>query len=370
MHYEVLFLIILAFVYFYSIEFVKYREIKYLYDRTNEINNTLLKISEDLQNYEDINNLYKKMLCDTINLIKGADCGSILIYNKQKDEMEFVSAMPFDLNELKKIRLKREELYLYNTTNLKSPSIIRNPASFDSINMSEEKFHKLNSSRALDIKSTLSAPLYINGEFYGVINVDSQKSENAFSDKDIELIKYIARQLETALKNALLVNELIEINRIDKLTDVYNRRYFEEIMEKEIKRAARYNNIFSLIMIDMDNFKIINDSYGHNMGDEILRYFVDVIKQNIRSTDIVSRFAGDEFIIVMHNCDKEQALKKIEDIRNYFKNHTYCNICVEFSAGVCTYFKGATLQDIIISADNSMYEEKRQRKSFNSCVNL
>lgn len=362
MYYMLLVVIIIVLSYLYVIKLAQYNQIKYLYDRTNDINNTLIKISEDLSNYQDISALYQQMLDDTINLIEGADSGSILIYNKEKEIMEYVAAVSYNLDDLKKIVFKKEELFLYKTTRLKVPDIIKNPMVFDSININKEKFNMLHSIKALNIKSTLSSPLYINGEFYGIINVDSRTSENAFAKKDIRLIQYICRQLETAIKNALLMNELIKITRIDKLTDVYNRHYFEEIMEIEIKRAERYENNFTLVMIDMDDFKMINDNYGHNMGDEILRYFVDVLKQHIRSTDIVARFAGDEFIVVMHNSNEAQTLKRIKSIRNYFKEHPYCNISIEFSAGVCTYRKGATLNDIIICADNNMYEEKRKRK--------
>lgn len=355
-------ILIIFLICLYIIKSIKYKKLKYLYDRNKRINKTLLKISEELENYEDINALYKKIIDDTVKLIKGADCGSILIYNRQKDIMEYVASANFDLQELKKVNLKKEELFLYKTTKLKSPAIIKNPFAFDSKNLSKENFNTLKTTNSLDIKVTLSAPLYINGEFYGIINVDSKVSENAFNDNDIKLIKYITRQLEGAIKNALLMNELLHITRIDKLTDVYNRRYFEEIMRNEIKRCERYGYIFSLIMIDMDNFKMINDNYGHNIGDEVLKYFVFVLKHSLRATDIVARYAGDEFIIVMHNADSMMALKKIESIRNYFKNNPYYSINIEFSAGVCTYWKGASLEDIIISADSNMYEDKRKRK--------
>ncbi|QCX33935.1 sensor domain-containing diguanylate cyclase [Caloramator sp. E03] len=356
-------------LYFYIIKSIKYKEIRYLYDRTNKINKTLLKISEELANYEDINTLYKKIIDDTVKLIKGADCGSILIYNRQKDIMEYVAATSFDLDELKKVNFKIEELYLYKTTKLKSPAIIKNPRVFDSTNIGREKFNTLLLTDSLNIKSTLSAPLYINGEFYGIINVDSKKSENAFNENDIKLIKYITRLLEGAIKNVLLMNELIQITRIDKLTDIYNRRYFEELMKNEIKRCERYGNTFSLVMIDMDNFKMINDNYGHNIGDEVLKYFVYVLKHSIRATDILARYAGDEFIIVMHDSDSKKAAQKIESIREYFKKNYYSDISIEFSAGICTYWKGASLEDIIISADSSMYEDKRKRK-LGSCVNI
>lgn len=353
-------IILLLFMYFHK--YTEYKQVKYLYDKTNDINDTLLKVSEHLFNYKDIDTLYQKLLEDTVRLIKGASLGSILIYNKEKDIMEYKAAYNFNLDELKNIILKKEELFLYKSSGLKQPEIIKNAAKFDSKNVKKENYEMLCRTKSLDIKSTLSCPLYIDNEFYGQINVDNDIDENAFDRKDIRLIQYISRQLEIAIKNTLLMNELVRTTRVDRLTGIFNRRYFEEFMEIEIKKAERYGNTFTLVMIDMDDFKLVNDNYGHNMGDEVLKYFVKVVKEKIRNSDILSRFAGDEFIIILNSSNEKQAGEKITSIRKYLSENPCYDIKIEFSAGACQYKKGMKIKDIINNADIKMYKDKRNRK--------
>lgn len=356
----IMLIILLLFMYFQK--YTEYKQVKYLYDKTNDINDKLLKVSERLTNYEDIDILYQKLLEDTVKLIKGANLGSILIYNKEKDVMEFKAAFNFNLDELKKITFKKEELFLYKSSGLKQPEIIKNPAKFDSKNVKRENYEMLCMTKSLDIRSTLSCPLYIDNEFYGQINVDNDSDENAFDSKDIRLILYISRQLEIAIKNTLLMNKLVETTRVDMLTGIFNRRYFEEVMNIEIKKAERYGNTFTLIMIDIDGFKLVNDNYGHNMGDEVLKHFVKAAKEKIRSSDIIARYAGDEFIIILNSFSEKEAGKKINSIRKYLKENPCNSIKIEFSAGACQFKKGMGVSDIINNADMKMYRDKRNRK--------
>ncbi|TDT62426.1 sensor domain-containing diguanylate cyclase [Fonticella tunisiensis] len=354
-------IIVLAVFHFYKIR--EYSHYKFLYERVKDVNNILIKVSEDLNDFRDIDALYKELLRDTISLIEGAQTGSILIYNPAKDIMEYKASEGFDFNELKKVRLKKEELFLYKTTKLKSPDIIKNPIIFDSENLTEENFDMLISTKALDIKSTMSAPLYVNGEFYGIINVDNKENENAFSKNDIRLIQYISRHLEIAIKNVLLMNELWIALRIDKLTGIYNRRYFEEIMEEVIKTAETTGRKFSLVMIDMDDFKLINDTYGHKAGDEVLKFFAKVLDESKGENDIVARYAGDEFIMVVYEDDIDRIKERIECMRERLKDCPVKGADASFSAGIYTYEKGFSLDRLVSRADANMYSEKKARKA-------
>lgn len=215
---------------------------------------------------------------------------------------------------------------------------------------------------ALEIKSTLSAPIYIDGKFYGVINIDNLNNVDAFTNKDIELIEFLVKQLEASIKNVLLLNELKYALRTDELTDVYNRRYFEELLEKEIKRARRYGNNFSLILIDLDDFKPINDNYGHKMGDKVLKYFADVLKKNLRDTDVVARLGGDEFVLLLHGADENKSEGKIGFIKNYLRENPFEEIVIDFSYGICEYRDGMDIDTIMTKADDKMYEQKRIKK--------
>ncbi|EYE87738.1 hypothetical protein Q428_11635 [Fervidicella metallireducens AeB] len=353
-------LLMVVALYLYHI--TKYSKLEYLYKRTTEINNIMLKMTEDMQEYYDIEILYRQILIDTISLIKDAEAGSILIYNKEKDLFEFKTAVGFDLDKLKSVSLKKEELFLYNKTQLKYPSIIRNPVIFDKEIVNIESYDKFIRSNSLDIKAVLSTPIYVNGELYGILNVDSKTKENAFNKYDVRLTKYISAHLEIAIKNVLLMNDLIRALRIDDLTGLYNKRYFEEIMEEKINKAYFDNTAFCLVMIDLDDFKIINDTMGHKTGDEVLRYFSKILKETLKDSDITARYAGDEFVLAIFDSDEQETDEIIRLIKQKLKENLFNGIEIKFSSGVCQYRRGMNLEDIIITADNNMYSDKRMHK--------
>lgn len=357
--FAVLSLILIFILLIFHNQYIKLRE---KYEREVDLNNLLIEISKELMAYKDVNKLFKKILIDTLKIIEEGDAGSILVYNKERNCMEYVAAIGYDIDELKKVNFNKDELYLYKLNRLNCADIIKNPRSFDSEYIDNEKYKMLLEMNALEIKSTLSAPIYLEGEFYGVINIDNLNKVDAFTNKDIELIEFLVKQLEASIKNAILLEELKYALRTDKLTDIYNRRCFEEILEKEIKRAVRYGNNFSIILIDLDDFKPINDTYGHKMGDRVLKYFADVLKRNLRDTDVVARLGGDEFVLLLHGADENKAEGKIGFIKNYLRENPIENIVIDFSYGICEYRYGMNIDTIMTKADDKMYEQKRIKK--------
>lgn len=355
----IIFLLLIMSLIFYK----KYSHVKFLYDRTNDINNTLMKVSEELRNYKNIDDLYTQLLDDTLKLINGAESGSILIYNKNNDLLEYKAAVGYDMERLKKVTFRKEELFLYITKKLMAPDIIKNPRSFDKKYIDRENYNNLQNNRALEMKVCLSAPLYVNGKFHGVINIDNSTDENAFNKNDIRFIQYICRQLEVAITNAKLMSKYSDALRIDKLTGIYNRRYFEEIIDKEIIKAQVSIDSHYLVMIDMDNFKSVNDNYGHRVGDEILKYFAKVLRSGVGPQDIVARYAGDEFVMVIHGGSMDDAEIRIDNIREYLRNNKLNNIPIEFSAGICRFESGMSYDRILTSADDNMYAQKRERSN-------
>jgi diguanylate cyclase (GGDEF)-like protein len=346
-----------------SIQYKKYISIKFVLNRTNEINERMINISEELSQFNDINKLYEQLLNETINLIEGAECGSVLIYNKENDFMDYKACVGYDLTALSNVHLKKEELYLYEKSKLRGADIIINPLMLDQIILAKHNLEEMMNTNALEIKTSLSSPLYINGEFYGLINVDNRRNIDAFNKKDIKLITYITRQLEIAIKNTTLMNELVDALKIDKLTNIYNRRYFEQIMEKMFQSNTSKVNKFSLAMIDLDKFKLINDTYGHKVGDEILIYFARILTNNLGNKDMAVRYAGDEFVLFLNNIDKKSAQVVIARIREAILDYPYEEIQIEFSAGICEYEENMNLDRVLTNADDEMYKEKRNRKN-------
>lgn len=194
--------------------------------------------------------------------------------------------------------------------------------------------------------------------------------QNALNDKSkIEiLLKEKNKLLEITERKS---NELTKLNKqleelsiTDKLTKLYNRTKIDSFLEEQYKYAKRYKESFSLILLDIDFFKKINDTYGHQIGDIILKEFSHILKSNIRQTDMLGRWGGEEFIIICPKTNSEETLiiaKKIKDkIENY--NFTTVNNCTA-SFGISVYKDGLDIKDIIKNADDALYQVKNNGRN-------
>jgi len=149
----------------------------------------------------------------------------------------------------------------------------------------------------------------------------------------------------------------------DPLTGTYNRRHFMELMNREQRRADRYNTIYSILMIDIDHFKPINDTYGHQMGDEAIRAMADACRRATRPTDLVARYGGEEFIITLTHTDQAGALRVAERLREAVDLIALPSekgaLTFTISIGVSTYVKKIGVAQLIGRADHALYKAKQ-----------
>ncbi|KLO25097.1 GGDEF domain-containing protein [Marinitoga sp. 1155] len=181
---------------------------------------------------------------------------------------------------------------------------------------------------------------------------------------DIEELNY---RIELGLKKVKRIKELERLSLIDYLTGVYNRRAITDLLKKEIERSKRENKFFSVIMLDFDNFKSVNDKYGHDAGDEVLRKTVELIRQKIRYYDLIGRLGGEEFLIILSNISIENSLKVSERIRKAIEeNIVYINghkIKITVSQGVSMFNGNKNIDQLIKEADLALYEAKEKGKN-------
>jgi len=145
----------------------------------------------------------------------------------------------------------------------------------------------------------------------------------------------------------------------DVLTKLYNRRMFEEMLSKEINRAHRYSHPLSIILLDIDDFKLFNDTYGHKVGDEILYNIANILKINIRKSDIISRWGGEEFVIILPNLAIDEAKQKAELMRETIENYVFYNsMDITCSFGVTSYVDNDTSDSIFVRVDKALYNAK------------
>ena len=200
---------------------------------------------------------------------------------------------------------------------------------------------------------------------YGFIEVDNLISQIKLDKTQINFLKIVAAQLSLFLKNYNLIKKLKEISITDPLTGVFNYRYFMEYLEIEMEKAKRFKYPFSLLFLDVDNFKQINDQYGHLKGDEVLKRVVEAIKIYSRKSDILCRYGGDEFVIIASHIDKKQA-------KAFAKRLSSNSILVEFdnevkeitfSVGISSFPEDAKdIQKLLKKADDDLYIDKRRKK--------
>ena len=169
------------------------------------------------------------------------------------------------------------------------------------------------------------------------------------------------RKLEQELES------LSEKVRIDQLTGVLNRRGMDEAMTREVARAARAGTKLSIALLDIDNFKKLNDNYGHHVGDAALKHLATVIQESIRPTDIVSRFGGEEFVVLLPNTDIEQAMASMTRLQRALTKRFFMGnneqILITFSAGVALYQESDDQASVLHRADQAMYLAKKSGKN-------
>jgi len=221
------------------------------------------------------------------------------------------------------------------------------------------------------IKAVMSVPMKLREKSIGCVTV-YRKTEEPFSEHEFLLLNIFASQVTETIEKARLIEELKEQATYDYLTRVLNKRALFERLETELRSSLRHGYPLSCIFIDIDNFKVVNDTQGHLIGDKLLREFAKVIKDNLRSTDIIGRFGGEEFIVVANYTDKPQALALAQRLKDATEKYNFSGregyVHITFSAGVSSAPEdGDDVEGLIRKADETMLESKRKGKS---CISV
>ena len=209
-----------------------------------------------------------------------------------------------------------------------------------------------------DVKSLIIVPVYVKQKPFGVMFVYSPRKLPTISE--LNFLKLFANQIEFAVIIADLFATVRKQSVTDPLTGLYNRRYFEESLKKEAERAIRLNQPFSVISLDLDYLKKINDAYGHQAGDIAISTIASVMKKNARSIDIPSRFGGEEFSILLSGVDSHGAVIAAERLRMAIEMEEVPQIKhITASIGVATFIEQTDRIDTLMElADQAMYQAK------------
>lgn len=213
------------------------------------------------------------------------------------------------------------------------------------------------------VKSVIVVPLIAQKQEFGWFCVFTAREELASAEMDF--LGLFAKQIEMAITIADLFQAVREQAVTDALTGLYNRRYFEEALEKEVQRAKRQKQPFSIIGIDLDYLKKINDTYGHTFGDLAIKTIADVLKSNARSVDVPARIGGEEFNVLLPGINSEGAMIAAERIRKSIESVEIDTIGhITGSLGVATYFEHSEdVEELLELTDQAMYTSKRNGRN-------
>ena len=213
------------------------------------------------------------------------------------------------------------------------------------------------------IHAAIAAPLRIGSRFLGVIGIMDSDRTRKFSEVEKDLMSMFAQQAAIAVENAQLFEERKQEARLDMTTGIYNRRGLSELGHREIDRSIRFNRSLGVIFLDIDHFKVVNDTYGHPVGDQVLTELAARLKDNLRSIDILGRYGGEEFVILLPETNAECALDVAERIRRTVEEKPFSpnnlSLWITVSQGVTVLTKNnRSLKELIRQADEATYQSK------------
>lgn len=216
-------------------------------------------------------------------------------------------------------------------------------------------------------RSLMAAPLIYEDRVMGVICVTDKKNEitygEPFNAMDLRMLVAIASKVVIALDNVKIYNDLNLLSHTDPITQIYNYRLFNQSLDQEIARFNREKQDLAIFMMDLDSFKSYNDDFGHVEGDELLKNLGKILKTCLRETDIVCRYAGDEFCVVLPDTNVDGAQKAADKVLRGVREFQGFKRPVTISIGIAPYEKGLNKKDFIKHADAALYEAKNAGKN-------
>ncbi|MBN1409869.1 MAG: sensor domain-containing diguanylate cyclase [Spirochaetales bacterium] len=299
----------------------------------------------------DRDKILKQVLINTVRLL-AIDRARLYLVDNQKNRI--TGKFAYDI--------------LNHITSIEDKSFSLEACDVDTDNILQAELEKIFSRKSFFYGLVRIIPLKIKEKNIGFFVVDNFISSQPLKNPDLHFLNIMLKQASVAIENAQLYSEIENLAIHDTLTGLYNARFFFEKLQGELKKAARYKSIFSVLMMDIDHFKSFNDNYGHQTGDRILKAIGKIIKSIIRETDVAARYGGDEFIVLLVNAGTSETETTAERIRKCVeKNHVTVknrNLNITVSVGGITYNGQKTnTKDILEQVDKCLYQAKNSGRN-------
>lgn len=287
---------------------------------------------------------------------------SLLMVDEEADELYFAVVVGDEGDQLKDVRLKMGEGIAGWSAKHGEPVIITDA-------YKDPRFASwVDDKSGFKTESVVCVPMISKGRTLGVIEIFNIPPQSQEPER-IELLGAFADFAAIAIENSLYVSRIRELTIIDDCTGLYNARHMHTLLDTEISRSVRYNTSFTLVFLDLDYFKEINDKHGHLVGSKLLREIGSTIRCNLRTVDWAIRYGGDEFVIILPQTSNEEALIVVNRLRDSLNKAVYfqkegLDIRITASFGLATYPEDAiNKEDIIRLADQAMYRVKESTRN-------
>jgi diguanylate cyclase (GGDEF)-like protein/PAS domain S-box-containing protein len=331
--------------------------------KNEKLQGVLYNISKAANSNISLDQLYP-LIHKELGTIIDATNFFIALIDVEKDEMSFPYHKDEKDNDFPTRRLSR--------ANNLTAYIIR---SGQSLQVNQKQIEKMADEGDIKLESIgivtagihwLGVPLKIKNKIIGAMVVQGYINPHLFSKKDIQLMEFVSSQVATAIQGKQMEEEMEKLAHFDGLTGAFNRGYGLGLLSRELKFARRRKTPFLLVYIDVDDFKNINDTFGHGEGDQVLKKVVKLLKSTLRDVDIICRMGGDEFLLIFPESSfndvpliRERLDKNLEKL-NQTLNKSYN---IGFSIGISCYDpdRPQSIDELISIADKNMYKEKKKK---------
>lgn len=320
------------------------------------------EVSKTITSSLELNDILSKIM-DKVKEMTKAEAWSVLLVDQETGELVFEKTQGKKIKKIQKFRLKMGEGIAGWVAQEGIPVVVPD------VSKDIRFFGKIDKAIHFKTKSLMCVPIKSKDEVVGVLEIVNKTTGEPFIKEDLDLLMKLVDQTAIAIERTTLYQKMAELAITDDLTKLFNTRYLNRTIEVEIQRASRYSTSVSLIFMDVDYFKVINDRYGHLIGSKVLVEMGQLLLRNLRTVDIVARYGGDEFVIVLPQTPPDAASQIAERMRkaieqfNFLKKEGY-SLKLTASFGVASYPESASSkEDLIKLADEAMYRVKYQTRN-------
>lgn len=287
---------------------------------------------------------------------------SLLLLDEETGELKFEIVVGAGSEKIKDLRLKPGEGVAGWVAREKKPLLVADVSKDPRFSKKADEISNFTT------QSIICVPLLTKGKCLGVIELINKVEEISYVEDDLLVLTTLADFTAIAIENAISLNKVHELTITDDLTKLYNSRFLHNRLEYEVERAKRFKHELSMIFLDLDYFKDVNDNYGHLAGSKLLREVAKFILGMIRNVDMACRYGGDEFIILMPGTSKKHAVMVAKKLCSAIRDELFLkdegiNIRITGSFGVASFPADADNKDSLIRmADNAMYTVKNRER--------